>query len=115
MGSEPGIAQFDVARLTGRLTPKLPPVVPIPGQTLPSVGDLGVSADGRTLYVATACCAKIFEFAISAFDGTLSPKTPDSVDSIGTPVVIALAPDAPTAVLSVVRSGRIVHLDGSRS
>jgi DNA-binding beta-propeller fold protein YncE len=115
VGSEAGIAQFSVDPTTEKLTPKLPPLVTVPGEPDLSVGDLEVTPDGRTLYVAGACCTKVFQFDISVFSGTLSPKVPLAVGSIDTPQVMAVAPDAPVAAFSATHSARTVRFNGARS
>ncbi len=115
VGSEKGISQFSIDAGTGKLTPKTPATVLVPGQSDPSVDDLQVTPDGRTLYLAGACCESLFQFDVSPVAGNLSPKTPPAVGSVDTPQVVAVAPDAPVAAFSARRSNLVVRFDGSSS
>lgn len=115
VGTEPAINQFDIAPATGKLTPKSPPTVAVPGQPIATVNDLQVGPGNRGLYAAAACCASVFQYSIRRGPETLVSKSPALIGAFDTPNVLALTPDNPTAAFSVRRKGMKVFVDATRS
>jgi 6-phosphogluconolactonase (cycloisomerase 2 family) len=88
---------FTINQTTGVLSPTTPASVPIliPSSSISSPGFLTVDPTGRFLYTATYLSegAAVFMFSINQTTGVLTPTSPATVYTGGTPFQILVAPN----------------------
>ena len=91
------VSMFTINQTTGVLTPATPASVPIqiPNSSISSPGFLTVDPTGRFLYTATYLSngAAVFMFSINQTTGVLTPTSPATVDTGGSPFQILVAPN----------------------
>jgi 6-phosphogluconolactonase (cycloisomerase 2 family) len=94
--AEDGVLQYDVAP-DGRLTPKDPALVPVPGDP----HSIAIRPDGASLYVTDARYGKLRQFDVGA-GGRLTPKAPAYVKAGSRTRGVAVSPGGDTAYALVV-------------
>ena len=102
------VSQYDVGA-GGALTPKSPATVAAGDQP----GDVAVSPDGRSVYVANAFDHDVSQYDVGA-GGALTPKNPPTVDAGGAPFGVAVSPDGQNVYLAnlfILRSGNVAQFD----
>jgi 6-phosphogluconolactonase len=91
------VSMFTINQTTGVLTPTTPASVPItiPNSLISSPGFLTIDPTGKFLYTATYLSegAAVFMYTINQTTGVLSPTTPATVYTGGSPFQVLVAPN----------------------
>jgi 6-phosphogluconolactonase (cycloisomerase 2 family) len=91
------VSMFTINQTTGVLSPTTPASVPVtfPGSLISSPGFLAIDPTGKFLYTATYLSegAAVFMYTINQTTGVLTPTTPATVDTGGSPFQILVAPN----------------------
>ncbi len=69
-----------------------------------------VSRDGRSVYVANQSTSQIFQYDVRV-DGTLLPKSPDTVAAGQEPFGVAVSPDGKSVYVANVHSDNVSQYD----
>lgn len=88
----PAIAQFKRDTSTGKLTP-LEPATVSPGGSGSEAFEIVISADGKNVYAAMHSTKVIAQFSRNAETGKLTPLEPATVETVGKPNGLDVAPD----------------------
>jgi 6-phosphogluconolactonase len=90
------IRQYSISPTTGRLTPKSPATIRLPGYA----HELQVTPNGRNAYVVTTDNNSISQYRINPRTGELSLRPGSTARTVPTPEALKLAPDGKSAYVT---------------
>lgn len=90
------IWQYSINPTSGKLTPKSPATIPIPG----TAHELQIAPDGRNLYVVTVANDTVSQHRINPITGALGSKPASTARTVLHPESIKLAPNGTSAYVT---------------